>query len=61
MAGGVLSYQQSMEVAAFMDKVQEVDFPDPWREGGDEELRQFMGEMKGVFRACLPDNEVLIS
>ena len=55
------SYQQSVEVADFVDKVvREADFPaDKWYvECGEE---HFLNGMKDIFRACLVDNMVTIS
>jgi hypothetical protein len=57
---GEFSYQQSMELAVFMDKVvRNEDFPgDKWHVEPGE--KPFIEQMKDVFRACLAGNMVTI-
>jgi hypothetical protein len=58
---GELSYQQSMEVVDFMDKVvREADFPEDLWYVGFGQQQHFLNEMKAVIRACLADNVVTI-
>jgi hypothetical protein len=58
---GEFSYQQSMELAVFMDKVvRNEDFPgDKWHVEPGE--KPFIEQVKDVFRACLVGNVVTIS
>jgi hypothetical protein len=57
---GELSYQESMEIADFMDKaVRKADFSgDQWYVG--PRRRHFVDQMKNIFRGCLADNVVTI-
>jgi hypothetical protein len=57
---GEFNYQQSMEVADFMEKaVREEDFPEDTWHAETGELH-FIHQMKNVFRACLVDDVVII-